>query len=56
MIITIQDGKRPENITVRLYADGVEIASKVVDKDSNWTYDFGKLQNIKRKRNQLYSW
>mgnify|MGYP000013649700 FL=1 len=48
-----QDGKRPENITVRLYADGVEIASKVVDKDSNWTYDFGKLSKYKKEKKSI---
>ena len=50
-----QDGKRPENITVRLYADGVEIASKVVDKDSNWTYDFGKLSKYKKGKEINYT-
>ncbi|MBQ6293223.1 MAG: Cna B-type domain-containing protein, partial [Lachnospiraceae bacterium] len=34
---------RPVSITIRLYADGVEIAHKVVTKEDNWTYTFGDL-------------
>ena len=35
-----QDGMRPESITVRLLADGKEIASKVVTADTEWKYTF----------------
>ena len=40
-----QDGKRPEEITVRLHADGTEKDSVKVkaDKDGNWTYKFENL-------------
>ena len=36
-------GKRPDNITVRLLADGNEIASQVVTADNNWAYTFADL-------------
>ena len=40
-----QDGKRPESITVRLKANGNEIAHKTVtaDESGNWTYSFDQL-------------
>lgn len=45
-----RDGIRPaseegESITVRLYADGVEVKKVTVTPDANgdWTYDFGQL-------------
>ena len=38
-----QDGKRPESITIRLYADGVEVASKVVTAEDGWTWSFTNL-------------
>ena len=38
-----QDGKRPTSITVRLLADGNEVASKAVTAGSGWTYKFDKL-------------
>ena len=38
-----QDGKRPENITVRLYANGTEVRSKDVTAEDGWTYSFEDL-------------
>ena len=38
-----QDGKRPESITVRLYANGVEVASMSVTEEMGWTYKFANL-------------
>ncbi|MBQ7145721.1 MAG: VaFE repeat-containing surface-anchored protein [Lachnospiraceae bacterium] len=38
-----QDGKRPASITIRLYADGVEIDSRTVTAQDNWTYKFSEL-------------
>ncbi|WP_263849263.1 Cna B-type domain-containing protein [Lacticaseibacillus sharpeae] len=38
-----QDGKRPESITVRLLANGVEAASKTVTAADNWQYNFTDL-------------
>ena len=38
-----RDGKRPNNITVNLYANGSKIASKKVSIDNNWKYTFDDL-------------
>jgi|GEM_PF-1969964 len=38
-----QDGKRPESVTVRLLADGKEVASTTVTEKSNWSYSFTNL-------------
>ena len=40
-----QDGKRPESITVNLFANGEKIDSKVVkaDVEGNWSYTFQNL-------------
>ena len=45
-----QDGIRPENITVNLFADGEKVASQVVtgsrgfeEKDATWSYEFKDL-------------
>ena len=38
-----QDGKRPESITVRLYANGTEVAKKDVTAEDGWTYSFDNL-------------
>lgn len=35
-----QDGKRPESITVRLHADGVEVASATVGEQDEWKWKF----------------
>jgi hypothetical protein len=37
------DGKRPESITIRLYADGEEIAVQTVTGEDNWSYVFENL-------------
>ncbi|HPZ00372.1 MAG TPA: Cna B-type domain-containing protein, partial [Clostridiales bacterium] len=46
-----QDGKRPESITIRLYADGVELTEKAQtvtpDEDDNWTWTFEDLPKYK---------
>ena len=42
-----QDKMRPSKITVRLFADGQEIALKEVTKDSKWIYDLGNLVKYK---------
>ena len=46
-----QDGKRPEKITVRLLADGVEIDSAEVkpDANGNWSYTFKDLPKYKEQ-------
>ena len=40
-----QDGKRPESITVNLFADGTKLKSQSVsaDADGNWSYSFANL-------------
>ena len=38
-----RDGIRPDSITIRLYADGVEIDSKVVTEADNWAYEWTGL-------------
>ena len=38
-----ESGKRPTNITVRLYRDGVEIESRTVTAGTDWKYTFGSL-------------
>ena len=37
-----KDGNRPDSITVRLYADGVEVDSHVLTAGENWTYTFSE--------------
>ena len=38
-----QDGKRPESITVRLYADGTEVEAKTVTQADGWKWSFTNL-------------
>ncbi len=38
-----QDGKRPSSITIRLYADGSEAASKKVTAADDWSWTFEEL-------------
>ncbi len=38
-----QDGKRPESITVRLYANGTEVESVTVTEEDDWSYSFMDL-------------
>ncbi len=42
-----QDGKRPESITIRLLADGEEIANETVTSASQWTWSFDDLPKFK---------
>ncbi len=37
-------GTAAENVAIRLYADGVEVASVVLNKDNNWKHTFADLQ------------
>ena len=43
-----QDGKRPESVTVRLYADGTAVEGKVatLSEENKWTYTFEDLQEL----------
>ena len=42
-----QDGTRPASITVRLMADGAEVASRVVTADNDWAYSFDGLDKYR---------
>ncbi|MBF0779248.1 Cna B-type domain-containing protein [Streptococcus cuniculi] len=50
-----QDGKRPEKITIRLLADGTEVASQEVTADSQWTYSFDKLPQYAAGKKIVYT-
>lgn len=38
-----QDGKRPESITVRLFAGATEVDTHVLSEENGWRYQFDKL-------------
>lgn len=38
-----QDGIRPESVTVRLFADGTEVASAEISAEDEWAYSFEDL-------------
>ncbi len=42
-----RDGKRPKNITIHLFADGIEVSSKTVNKDDGWKWSFNNLDKYK---------
>ncbi len=42
-----RDGVRPSDITIRLLADGVEVAEKVVTAADKWAWDFTNLPKYK---------
>ncbi|MBQ3090081.1 MAG: Cna B-type domain-containing protein [Oscillospiraceae bacterium] len=44
-----RDGKRPETITVRLYADGVEVDSRTVGEADDWSWSFEDLAKYKNQ-------
>ncbi|WP_311467990.1 Cna B-type domain-containing protein [uncultured Abiotrophia sp.] len=50
-----QDGKRPESVTVQLYADGQVVASQVVTAANNWTYSFSNLPKFAKGKAISYS-
>lgn len=50
-----QDKIRPTKITIRLLADGKEIAVKEVTKETDWTYDFGNLAKYKDGKEIVYT-
>lgn len=50
-----QDGKRPESITIRLYANGVEVAHKVVTAADNWHWDFSDLPKTEDGKEIVYT-
>ena len=50
-----QDGKRPERITVRLLANGTEVANKTVTANENWAYEFTNLDKYANGAEITYS-
>ena len=47
-----QDGVRPESITIRLYADDVEVGSKVVTEADGWKWNFTNLPSVNLKMSE----
>ena len=50
-----QDGKRPDSITVRLFADGTEVASKTVTANDNWSWSFTGLDKYNSGTEIVYT-
>ena len=52
-----QDGKRPESITVNLFADGTKLKSQKVsaDADGNWSYSFANLPKYANGQEIIYT-
>ena len=50
-----QDGKRPASITVRLYADGTEIATRVVTAAEGWAWNFEGLDEYANGQKITYT-
>ena len=50
-----QDGKRPEKITVRLFADGTEVTSQTVTADNGWKWSFTDLDKYKKGKEIKYT-
>ena len=47
------ENKRPESITVRLMANGVEVASKNVTAADNWKYSFEDIPKYDESNNEI---
>ncbi|MGY3755956.1 Cna B-type domain-containing protein [Helcococcus kunzii] len=52
-----QDGKRPDQITVKLFANGKEVAKKEVKSDENgkWSYSFANLDKYENGKEIIYT-
>ena len=50
-----QDGKRPDSIRIRLYANGIEKESKLVTAAKNWAWTFTDLPKYDNKTAILYT-
>ena len=50
-----QDGKRPSSITVKLLADGTEVASKTVTANDNWKWSFTDLDKYNSGTEIVYT-
>ncbi len=50
-----KDGKRPSSITIRLLADGNEVATKAVAADDNWSWNFSGLSKFANGKEITYT-
>ena len=50
-----RDGKRPDSITVRLWADGVEVRSLTVTEDDSWAWNFTDLDQYSAGKRIVYT-
>lgn len=50
-----QDGVRPESITIRLLADGVEIDKRTVTAEDDWSWSFTELDKFKAGKEITYT-
>lgn len=50
-----RDGIRPDSVTVRLFAEGKEIAHKKANAQSGWKYEFTDLDEFKAGQKIAYS-
>lgn len=50
-----KEGKRPEEITIRLFANGKEIDKKIVSGKDEWTWDFGKFPKYQDEEEVKYT-
>jgi len=49
-----EKGKRPDSITVRLLADGKEVNSVKINKDTKWSCEFSGLPVYSEEGNEIY--
>lgn len=50
-----QDGKRPDSITVRLWGNNKDVATKTVTANDNWTYNFTNLPKYDNGKEITYT-
>ena len=50
-----QDGKRPGSITIRLYADGTEVAHKEVTAEEGWKWNFADMPKYEDGKEITYT-
>ena len=50
-----QDGKRPESITIRLLANGEEVASATVTEEEEWSWSFTELPKFEKGVEIIYT-
>jgi len=50
-----RDGIRPKNVTVRLYADGIEIDSAVLNAENGWHHSFEGLYKFEDGKEIVYT-